>query len=288
MSDEPAPRGSRLGGIITAVAVAGSFIGVIGWYILSNRGGPAIDTTGFDLSSAPTTARPVVRAAAAADPGMPRSSLDMMKADAGIRIVGAGSGPDSSAATKSGGAAAPAAKKEEAHASFTESARKHEAEVHRFAVMMTNKYPAIRQYGREWMSHPDLRKLNDDYFKNHDPIAFMVGLSKAPSLGLMIKTYAGQPGMKEFVVEGMKQAPGELTGAAMEVLANDKVVKDLVANVAGSMGLPPSITGMITSAGATNANIDQNKVMKDVMSSPDIQKAMQNGQQPPPVSLPNR
>lgn len=291
MSDEPAPRESRTGWIITAVAVGGSAVGVIGWYILTNRGGPAIDTAGFDLSTAPQSARPVAVLSNRPDPGQPRSSLDMMKGDAGIRIVGSGGSDSGSPAGASGSGAAantPAAKKEESHATFTQNARKHEGDVRKFAVMMTNKYPAIRQYGRDWMSHPDLKKLNDDYARDHDPIAFMIGLSKAPSLGTMIKTYAGQPGMKEFIVEGMKQAPSELTGSAMDVLQNDKVVKDLVANVAGALGLPPSITGMINSAGATNGNIDQNKVMKDVMSSPDIQKAMQNGQGAPPVSLPNR
>ncbi len=274
MSDETSPREGLLGWIITIVAVAGSAVGVIGWYILSNRGAPAFDATGFDLSSAPHSAGPVGAPVASAVPTRPSSGLEMMRADKGIRIVGPG--PDSAGPSGPGTATA---KKEESHAGFTRNARKHEGAVRRFAEMMTGKYPAVRQYGRDWMRYPDLRKLNDDYMRNRDPIAFMIGLAKAPNLGKMLKKYAGQPGIKEFVVEGMKQAPGELTSSAMDVLQNDRLLKDLVANVAAGLGLPPSITALIKSTDAKGGNVDQNKVVKDLMSDPEIQKAMRNGGQ---------
>lgn len=285
MSDEPSPRGGRLGWIVTGVAVLGSFVGVVGWYLISNRGGGGLDTSGFDIATAPSAPRPAAAAPAASARAAPRSGLDMMKSDAGIRIVDANSNAGSSGSSGAPAPAGPEQKKQESHAGFTQNARKHEGDVRRFAEKMTAKYPVIRQYGRDWMSYPDLKKLNDDYARNHDPIAFMVGLSKSPNLGTMLKKYAGRPEIREFIVDGMKQAPGELTGSAMEVLQNDRVVKDLVSNIAGSLGLPPSVTGMINSGDP--AKMDQNKMVKDVMSSPDIQKAMQgSGQQaPPPVDL---
>lgn len=285
MSDAPAPRTGRSGGIFVAVIVGGSAIAVIGWYLMTNRGGGAsIDASGFDLSSAPDTRRPAAPPSASAAPAQPVSSLGMMKADAGVSIVdsNAASGPSGSPAAK------PGDKKEAAHLSFTEAARKHEGEIRAFAARMTNKYPLVRQYGKEWMSYPDLRKLNDDYQKNRDPIAFLVGLSKAPNFGTMMKKYAGAPEMRDVVVQGMKQAPGELTSSAMDVMQNDHVLKDLVANVAGAMGLPPSITAMIN-GGGDPAKLDQSKVMSDVMNNPEMRKAMQQqGNQAPPVSLPNQ
>jgi len=287
MSEAPAPRGGRLGGIFVAVVVGGSAIGVVGWYLLTNRSGPMLDARGFDLETAPQSARPVAApSAAGASPAPSRSSLDMMKADAGIRIVDSNAGSGPSGASAAGTASAPEQKKQASHESFTQNARKHEGDVRRFSERMTAQYPVIRQYGRDWMKYPDLKKLNDDYVRNHDPIAFMVGLSKAPNLGTMLKQYAGKPEIREFIVQGMKQAPGELMGSAMDVLQNDRVMKDLVVNVTGGLGLPPSISGMIASAGAGGPQtLDQNKVMKDVMSSPDVQKAMQQGQQPAPVRL---
>jgi hypothetical protein len=280
MSDAPAPRSGRSGGIFVAVVVAGSAVAVVGWYMATNRGGAAIDASGFDLSVAPESRRPAPAAAPSAPAPQMVSSLGMMKADAGVRIGESGSGASAPAGASAAGSGD---KTSQAHMGFIEAARKHEGEVQNFAVRMTKKHPVIRRYGKEWMSYPDLRKLNDDYARNHDPIAFMAGLAKAPHLGEMVKKYAGDPAMREFIIEGMKQAPGELTTAALDVLQNDRVMKDLVANIVGGMGLPPSITAMIS--GGSPEKIDQNKMMGDMMNDPQMKKAMQ---QAPPVSLPNQ
>lgn len=289
MSDEPRARSSRFGGIFVAAVVLGSFVGVIGWYVATNRTGPAIDGQGFDLSTAPQSPRAAQALSAAPAPQQAVSSLGMLKGDKGVRILDSGGG--------SGGAdnAAPAAaakggdKKDQSHASFTEMAHKHEADVRRFSEMMTKKYPVIRQYGKDWMSHPDLRNLTDNYMRNHDPVAFMMGLAKAPSVGTMVKQYAGSPEIRQFIVEGMKEAPAELTSSAMDVLASDGVVKNLVANVAQGLGLPPSVTGLIASGGDPS-KLDQKQVVNDMMkNNPDMQNALQQqGQQAPPVALPNQ
>lgn len=298
MSGETSPRSGKSGGIIVAVVVGGSAVGVIGWYLLTNRSGPAIDASGFDLSNAPESRRPVIAAAPSAATGtQPQSSLGMMKADAGIRIVdsnsSSGQGPagsPSGSGSSSAAATTPEQKKAEARAAFTEKSRQHEAEVRKYAEKMTAKYAVIRQYGRDWMSYPDLRKLNDDFMRTKDPVAFMIGLSRSKNLGAMIQKYAGKPEIREFIVDGMKHAPGELTSSAMDVLANDKVMKDLVGNIVSNLGLPPSITGMISSAGGGDpSKIDSNKMMGDIMNDPTMKKAMSGqGNAPPPVSLPNR
>ena len=284
MSEENSRR-SGPGGIFVAVIVGGSAVAVIGWYLLVNRGGPTIDASGFDLSAAPHSGRPApVASAAPASPG-PTSSLYMMKGDAGVRIGGdSGSAPPPAAAP----AAKEGDKKAQAHADFTAQAHKHEADVRKFAEMMTRKSPVIRQYGKDWMSHPDLRKLNDDYMRNHDPVAFILGLTKAPSLGGMVKKYAGSPAIIEFITQGMKEAPGELTSSAMDVLSNDTVAKKLIANVASGLGLPPSITGLINSGGDAS-KMDQKQVVNDMMNSDAVKNAIPAGQQAPPaVAIPDQ
>jgi hypothetical protein len=265
-----------------AAVVGGSAVGVIGWYLITNRTGAVIDPSGFDLSSAPAGPRPSAPAPAAPAASQPSSSLGMLRADAGIRVGGAG------AAAPRGAGAAPAAaggKKEQTQAGFTDLARKHEDEVRRYGERMTRKYPVIAQYGRDWMKHPDLRKLTEDYYRTRDPIAFMTGLARAPSLGPMLKEYGGKPEIREFVVEGVKEAPGDLTAAAMDVLSNNAAVKGLVSGIADAIGLPPSITAMI--GGSAPTEQDQSKVVNDLMKgNPDMQKALQQGGQAPPVSLP--
>ena len=272
-------RGGGLGAIVVAVVVGGSFVGVVGWYLMVNRGAPAIDASGFDLSAAPHSARPVPVASAASSAPQ-ESSLSMLKGDAGVRIGDTGSAPASAAAAqaKSGDP------KEQAHADFTQEARKHESDVRNYSMRMTRKYPILRQYGKDWMSHPDLKKLNDDYMRNHDPIAFIMGLAKAPSLGAMVKQYAGNPAITSYITGALKEAPADLTSSAMDVLANDKVAKSLISNVATGLGLPPSVTGLINSGDPSK--IDQTKVVNDMINSPAVQNAMPQGQQSaPPVSL---
>ena len=283
MSDAPAPRTGRSGGIFVAVLVAGSAVAVGGWYLLTNRGGAAIDGSGFDLSAAPAH-RPAAVASASPLPQAPVSSLGMMKADENVSFSGpAGPAPAPGAAAKPAGGA-PATKTEEAHMGFIEAARRHEADVQRWAMKMTNKYAVVRQYGKDWMSYPDLRKLNDDYARNHDPIAFMVGLSHAPNLGTMMKKYAGIPEMRDVVMNGMKESPPELTASALEVVQNDRTMKDLVSNIAGGMGLPPTVTAMIN-GGGDPSKMDQTKMANDVMNTPELQKALQQSQVAP-VALP--
>jgi hypothetical protein len=276
MSDEDSRRGGRAGGIFVALVVGGSAVGVIGWYVVVNRNGPAIDSSGFDVGSVAQPHRAPSPGDAVPKTGQPASSLyTMQQGDAGVRI-----GDSSPGAAGQAAPAKAADKKDQAHADFTDQARRHEADVRRFTEKMTKKYPIFRQYAKDWMSHPDLRKLNDDYMRNHDPVAFIMGLAKAPNLGTMVKQYAGSPAIMAFITEGMKEAPGELTSSAMDVLSNDTVAKSLIANVANGLGLPPSITGLINSTGGAAPKIDQNQVISDIMK--------QQGQQLPPVSLSNQ
>lgn len=289
MSEDSPSRSGRSGGIFVAVLVGGSAVGVLGWYFLTNRSAPAIDATGFDISATPQAPRPrAVYAASNASTPQP-DSLSMMKADSGIRIGDANAQAQPSSSGSSSSSSGGGDKKEQSHASFTEQARKHEADVRRFAERMTRKYPVIRQYGKDWMSHPDLKALTDNYWKTRDPVAFIMGLTKAPSVGLMVKQYAGSPEILKFVTEGMKEAPADLTSSAMDVLANDTVVKNLIANVASGIGLPPTVTAMI-GGGGDPSKIDKNQVVNDMMkNNPDMQKALQQqGQQAPPVVLPGK
>jgi hypothetical protein len=287
VSAEPTRRTGRSGGIIVAVAIGGSAVGVIGWYVMTNRTGPSIDASGFDLSAVAQSRRPAPVLSPSSRPAPQASSLEMMKGDAGVRI--GDSYPASSGSQ--GSAAAPAKavdKKTEAHEGFTEAARKHESDVRRFSQKMSEKYPIIRQYGRDWMKHPDLKKLNDDYMRNHDPVAFIMGLTKAPSLGAMVKQYAGNPAITEYITQGMKEAPADLMSSAMDVLSNDAVAKNLISNVAAGLGLPPSVTAMI-GGGGDMSHVDQKKMTSDIMNSQAGQDALkQQGQEAAPVSLSNQ
>jgi len=277
MSDEPRPHTSRLGAILVALAVGGSAIGVVGWHLLSNRNA-GLDTSGFDMSVVAAAPRPVAAALVAVSQPAPQSSLGMMKADAGMAVVG----PGSSTPKPAGAASAAKAPREAAAETAKEAAAKNEKFVDGFIRRMQKKHPSIGQYGKDWAASPELAALRDQYWKDKDPLKFAHGLAKSGDFGKLVKKYGTDPGIRDVLMTGLKEAPSSLLGAVSGLFQNDTVTKDLLNTVMKATGLPPSLTGMITGGG--NAKVpDTNTVMNDIMNSPEAKNAMKN--QPAAVPL---
>lgn len=276
MSEE-AKRGGGMGFVLVGVAVLGSAVGVAGWHMMSNQKAPEMNLGGFDLEKVDPVRRPVASApAAAAAPSspMPASSI-MIKGGEGYSVGDAAPQERLPEYMKK--------KDEDPKDSFTQAARKNEGAVRRFAEKMSRKHPVIRQYGKDWMSYPDLKKLNDEYMQNKDPIKFMKGLVKSQNFSKMVGKYATRPETREFIVQGMREAPFELTNAALDYIHKDGVAKNLVVSVIKGMGLPPAIAGMVQNNPADANKMSQEKMMGQMMQDPMLQKAMQG--QAPPVNL---
>lgn len=281
MSEEAKHRTSRMGVILVLLAVGGSAIGVAGWHLLSNRSA-GLDTSGFDMSTTPDPAKSAappsfpVSAPAAQQPVM-QTSLGMVKGDKGMTVVGPGaSTPKPSPA---GGAAADP--RTEASLTMKGAAAKYEKLVYNFVRRMEAKHPSITQFGKDWAASPELRAVRDQYWKDKDPLKFAYGVTKSNDFGKLVKKYAGDPGIRDALVTGIKESPPDLTSAAGGLLKNDAVAKSLVTSVVKAVGLPASLTGMID--GSDTKAPDTNQVMSDIMSSPDMKKAMQNKQSAVPL-----
>lgn len=286
MSEEHPHKTSRLGAILVFIAVGGSAVGVAGWHLLSNRGNAGLDTSGFDMSATPdlsqSAAPPSFPALApAASAPAPQTSLGMVKGDAGMRVVGPGaSTPKPTSA--SGSTPNPTDPKQAAALSFKEAALKNEKIVDAFVRRMEKKHPSITQYGRDWAASPELRALRDAYWKDKDPLKFAYGLAKSNDFNKLMRKYAGDPGIRDALITGIKEAPPSLTGAISGVAQNDGVVKSLMTTVIKAVGLPASLTGFLDGGEVKAANRDQ--VMSDIMNSEDMKKAMKN-QAAPAVPL---
>lgn len=237
--------------MLAFLAIGGSAAGVLVYQHLQNQRKPAMDVSGFDLAQ--TTAG-TTRTQSHIPAPQSRSGLNMIKT--GIPGMQFGAKAVQNVARKVEGA-------------FVEICRANEAMVRALAQRYTRQYPIIRQYGRDWMSYPDLKRLNDDYMRGHDPVKFLNGLVVSKNFGKMVTKYAAQPPIQSFVKETIKQAPPEALSAATDFLNEEKNVKALVDNVAQSLGLPPGILG------ASGSKVDEKAVMNSVLKShPDLQKAM--------------
>jgi hypothetical protein len=257
MEDEPAARGVSIGAILVGIVLVVSAAGAIGWYWMTNRKGLELNVTGFDVNAVSPQAAPVF----SRDGGEIQTQDSMLiKAEKGMRFD---DGVDASASSQPGSSGGQGSR-----AGFSSDVRRYEAQVRDFAIKMTRKYPSVRQYGKDWMGYGDLHKLNDEYMRNHDPMAFMVGLSHSPNFGKLIGKYGNDAGIRAFVVEGIKQAPPELVATAGDALRGDSTVKNLVNNVGQSLGLPPSALAVMN-----GGQVNQSQAMSDAANAPALRGA---------------
>lgn len=253
--------------VLVALAVGGSAAGVMVWQLMQSGPAPALDRSGFDVQVV-EEAGP--RGPAPAQPAAQQSSL--------TSFTGAPSGmsfgeqaPDS----VTGGPSSPAGPKKPRDVSFREAVLAAERKGYDLAVAYTKKYPSIAQYGRDWMSHPDLRQLNYDYLRDRDPVKFLRGLAKSPNFPKLVKKYATDPGIHAFVKDAAVHAPAGLAGAAADYLTEDSAMKNFMQNVTRAMGLPGSLTASLF--GGDDKPLDQKQLMGEVMQgNPELQKALNN------------
>lgn len=273
MSEEPRHQTSRAGVILVAIAVGGSAIGVVGWHLASNRSA-GLDTSGFDMSSAPDPAQSPIPAfrpsgtAAAPEPAQ-QTSLGMVKGDKSITIVSAGASTPKPAGS-SGAAAGSPSDKDDPNATMKSAAAKYEKLVYDFVRRMEAKHPSITQFGKDWAASPELRAIRDQYWKEKDPLKFAYGVAKSKDFSALVKKYSGDAGIRDALVTGIKEAPPDLTAAAGGIMKSDTVAKSLVTSVVKAVGLPASLTGMID--GSDTKAPDQNAVMADIMNNPEVKK----------------
>lgn len=265
--DAPPKSGrSSLGmALLVGVVVMGSLLGAVVYQSLQSDRKSAVDQSGFDLSqvSAP---KPDAAPGASAGADQPQSGLSMIT---GVlpSIAFDGKPPQQQA---SGGQPAAQGQAQPGQ-DFAQLCRANETQVGNLARAYTNRYPSMRQYGRDWMGYPDLKKLNDDYMRNHDPIAFLRGLAKSDNFGKLIAKYATDPAIQGFAKDAIKRAPGDLVSAGMSFAKQDNLVGNLLDRVTTALGLPPGMFG----GGADPSKINPNAVMSQMMNNnPDVQKAL--------------
>jgi hypothetical protein len=169
--------------------------------------------------------------------------------------------------------------KSRAQADFTRTAQRYEKTVWRFGSAFTKTHPKVYQYGREWMSYPDLKRLNDDYFVDHDPIKFLVGLSRSENFPKLVRKYAAEPELREYVLAGVKQAPADLTEAAVNMVQKDAQTRAFIVGIGQAMGLPSAVMAAVTDPNASPDRLKTDEVVAEILKDPKLREASQP--QPP-------
>ena len=237
------------------LAMGGSAAGLLVYYQYREniaQKGAENAGAGFDLASIPEpsgTPSPASPPATPADQG--RSGLGMIQTEPGLRF----------------GSDAALSRKEKAARSLKETSLRSGARVSAFTARFRKKHPVMLECSREWMSHPDLKKLNDDYFRDRDPVKFIRGLAMAPGFGLLVRKYAADPRshalVLEFVTGVAKEAPADLRAAVMDVLKEDDIIKKLAVNILTAFGLPSTLVARATDKAAVDQKELMNQLLKD-------------------------
>jgi hypothetical protein len=229
---EQTPRRSNAGiALLAALLIAGSAAGVMFWQ-LSQKEAPVAAGFGLDAVSP----RPDGPAAA---PAAPRSGLDLidLQTEPAVRAPSRAPAPEAQVPTDQerhdAGSSASA---------FTEAVRRSEARARELAIAYTARHPAIARYGKDWMSRPVLKKLNDDYMADHDPVKFLRGLSGSPDFRELAAKYAADPAVRAFVKDVLKEAPKELLSASADLLVEDGLMRALLSDAGKALGLPQEFT----------------------------------------------
>lgn len=165
-------------------------------------------------------------------------------------------------------------KKQKAAVDMNEAIKRAEAKANEFGRRMERQYPSLTQYGKDWNSYPDLNALGRQWAKDKDSVKFLYGVVKSDNFSKLVKKYSNDPGVRAFVVQGAKEAPGELIGAAGGVFKEDGLVNGLVSKVAGAMGLPPTLVSMLGDPSKADKPLDEKAIIKEAMESDAVKKAL--------------
>ncbi len=264
----PPPRRNWLAALLVILAIGGSAIGVFIYQMIQSGRKTTVDASGFDIAQ--TTDKTFVTTDSGQQPADPGSSLGMIKTGLPQMRFGSNSPAPNSGSGGSGGAN----NGQQNESSFTQMARHYEPQVTDFVKNWGKKSPTLKQYAKDWMSYPDLKKLNDDYMHNHDPIAFARGLAGSSSFPTLVKKYAGTPDMQQFVHAAMSAMPADMRTAGLNYINSDNIVKKVADNVMTSLGLP---AGLLGGGGASAPQVDANQVMGNMLgNNPQLQKAMES------------
>jgi hypothetical protein len=105
---------------------------------------------------------------------------------------------------------------------FVFKARKYEGKYAQLAMEHSRKRAVVREYGREWMKHEDLRRLNNDWFVYRDPIRFAVGAARSKNFTKLIAKYAMKSEFHAFLKDAVMAMPQDLSDSFRDYLDSDQ------------------------------------------------------------------
>lgn len=122
----------------------------------------------------------------------------------------------------------------------------------------------VQAWKKDFLGYPDLKALNDEWRKEHDPLKFMMGMVRSPNFQKMAASYLVKDDMRSFIKE----------------MAGSKAVKESASTFMTDQSVATAVKafGLIGSAPMK----DSSAQMEQLKANPALKGAM-SGEAPPPV-----
>ena len=105
-------------------------------------------------------------------------------------------------------------------------------------LAQVSRSAVLKAYQKEWGSHADLAALNVRWHKDHDPIAFLNGLSASPNFAKLLFKYAREPDVTHVVMKQIKSVSPDAVAQAAATMDVDSTVKTFVRKLGDAAGIP--------------------------------------------------
>lgn len=132
--------------------------------------------------------------------------------------------------------------------------RRGEGRIREMAQRYSKANPIVVEFGRAWMAYPDLKKLNDDYMRDRDPVKFLKGLAGSKNFSDLLVKYSGQAPLIAFLSEAITQSSPEEQSAALAFMSQEASVDAVAQSVLGALRLNLDALGAPANPASPGAN----------------------------------
>lgn len=224
--------------LIIAIILADVGLLIWGWHLYQKKQ-ENLDDAGLNFSRAPEpSAAPVVAAPsfpeedplAGIDRYVKKEALPPPKPAGPAGAAGAAGAPAPGVRPAAPPAAAP---------STPEMRRKMDRAVDSFFALKNSprfkNSKVVQAWKKDFLSHPDLKALNDEWRREKDPLKFMMGMVRSPNFQKMAAEYLVKQDMRDFI--STMAADKAVKDSASTFMTDESVAT--AAKAFGLMGPPP-------------------------------------------------
>lgn len=254
-------------GLILAILLLDVGLLIWGWHLYQRRQ-ESLDDAGLNFSRAP---EPSAAPAVPADAGPkedPLSGIDRYVKKEALPAVSTRTAPSPAAAPGQAPGGRPALAAPSAPASPEMKRKMDRAADAYFALKNQPRFKnskVVQEWKKDFLSHADLKALNDQWRKDKDPLKFVMGMVRSPNFHKMAAEHLVKKDMRDFI--------SEMAGnKAVKESASTFMTDESVATAAKAFGLMGGVPTMK----------DSSKQMQQMKANPAM-KGFASGDEPPPA-----